>query len=143
MERLKIKTAVYIILEKDNKILFLRRYNTGWADGMLTLPSGHIDVGEFPSQAAVREVQEEVAVQVNIKDLKLVHVLYEKDVYIDFYFKVEKWVGEPKLAEPDKCNELKWGSLTEVGNEMVPKIKLALDNIYKGNSYSEIEEIVK
>ena len=47
--RLKVKIASYLILLKENKILMTRRFNTGWSDGMYSLPSGpvsytHLDV---------------------------------------------------------------------------------------------------
>lgn len=33
MERFKMRVAVHLILEQDNKYLLLRRYNTGYEDG--------------------------------------------------------------------------------------------------------------
>ncbi len=54
--------AVYLILEKDNKILLLRRYNTGYNDGLYSLPSGHVEDGEFPIDALIREAQEEIGI---------------------------------------------------------------------------------
>ncbi len=88
MDRFKIETAVYAIIERKGKILLLKRFNTGCMDGKYTLPLGHIDKSETPLQATIREINEEVGIKVKKINLKLVHVLYEKDVYIDFYFKV-------------------------------------------------------
>ena len=138
MERLKIKTAVYIILEKEAKILFLQRYQTGWQDGLYTLPSGHIDEGEKPKEAAIRELEEEVGIKGEKENLQLAHVLYEKDTYIDFYFILNKWEGNPIINEPEKCSALNWWDFKAHKEQIVPKIFHALEEYKLGNLYSEI-----
>lgn len=42
-ERFLIRSAVYLILLKKNKILLARRFKTGWKDGHYSLVAGHID----------------------------------------------------------------------------------------------------
>ena len=44
-----------VIFERDGKILLLRRFETGYSDGFYALPAGHIDKGETPLDAALRE----------------------------------------------------------------------------------------
>lgn len=61
-ERFKIVPSVYLILMKDNKILFSRRYNTGYFDGYYSFPAGHLDGGETLKQAMVRETEEEIGI---------------------------------------------------------------------------------
>lgn len=39
-ERFKVCCAVYMIVRQDNKILFLKRQNTGYMDGYYALPAG-------------------------------------------------------------------------------------------------------
>jgi 8-oxo-dGTP pyrophosphatase MutT (NUDIX family) len=41
-------------------ITFVRRRGNDWQTGMLNLPGGHIEIGEEPHMAAVREFKEEV-----------------------------------------------------------------------------------
>lgn len=69
-ERHLTRTAVFVILEKDGKIFFLRRANTGWADGMLTVPAGHVDKGDNVTEAAIIETKEEACVDVTAEDLE-------------------------------------------------------------------------
>ncbi|KXK26157.1 MAG: 8-oxo-dGTP diphosphatase [candidate division WS6 bacterium OLB20] len=107
-ERLQIKVAVYVALERDGSFYFLRRKNTGWQDGMLTLPSGHVDRGEYPSDAAVRELAEETGIVVEPEQLELLGTVYRRDRYVDFYFVAHDWTGEPELAEPEKASEGIW-----------------------------------
>lgn len=137
-ERLRIKTAVYIIFQKGKKILFLRRHNTGWSDGLFSLPSGHIDEGEKPIEASIREVKEEVLIDLQPSDLKFAHVMYEQDTYADFYFVVKNWQSEPKLGEPDKSDKIEWLDIEKDSKLIVPKVLSALQYIKSQKIYSEI-----
>lgn len=78
-ERHKLIPSVYLILIKDNKILLLRRYNTGFMDGYYSFPAGHVEPNETLTQAMVREAKEEIGIDVNQKDLKLIHISIEKN----------------------------------------------------------------
>ena len=139
-ERLRIKVAVFLILEKDGKYLFSQRKNTGYRDGFYTVPSGHVDPGELPVAAMVREAGEEIHISLDQKDLDFVHVLFQQDSYIDFYFKARVWSGEPINGEPDKCSDLRWATLDELGELVVPKVAHALLAIERGVLYSEIDK---
>ena len=48
-------SAVHLILINKNKVLLLRRLNTGYEDGNYSLPAGHIDQAETATQAVIRE----------------------------------------------------------------------------------------
>jgi mutator protein MutT len=136
--RLKVKIASYLILLKENKILMTRRFNTGWSDGMYSLPSGHIDLGEFPLETIVREAKEEVNVQIHPNTTELVHIHFQKDTYVDFYFRTQEWQGEIKINEPDKCDKIVWIELINIDTLEIPeKIKTALNSIAKGEFYSQ------
>ena len=60
MEKLYI--SAYLMLEKDNEILCLKRQGTGWMDGFWSLPAGHVEPGESVVQGLLREAQEEVGI---------------------------------------------------------------------------------
>ena len=64
-ERLKIIPGIYLVLIKDNKILLLRRYNTGNDDGNYSLVGGHVDDGEAYKDAMIREAKEEADIEIN------------------------------------------------------------------------------
>lgn len=52
------ESAGVFVRNPDGRFLFFRR--TIYPAGTLTVPSGHVDKGETPRQAAVRELEEEV-----------------------------------------------------------------------------------
>ena len=46
MPHFKFKSAVHLFLIQDDKILLLRRYNTGYEDGNYSVIAGHLAGGE-------------------------------------------------------------------------------------------------
>ena len=139
MERFKIKVAVYALLMKDNKILLLRRFNTGWQDGNYGLPSGYLEADENLIEATLREMEEEVGVKSKKEDVEFVHTMHRKSVYVDFYFLVKNWEGEVQNMEIDKCDDLSWFNLDSLPENIIPSVKLAIENYQKGIKFSEFQ----
>jgi len=140
-ERFKPYAAVLALLIKDNSILLLRRANTNWANGMYTLPSGHVDEGESAVSACIRETKEEVGVAVDRDGISLAHVLHRKNnengnVYVDFILLCSSWNGEPMNNEPDKCDEVKWFKLNSLPDNIVPFVRTAIENYRQGVYFS-------
>lgn len=138
-ERHLTRTAVFVILERDNKIFFLRRANTGWADGLLTIPAGHVDKGDQVREAAIKEAKEEACVDIQIEDLEFVHVDFLRDEYTNFYFRAKKWNGEPQLGEPELASEVLWIDKTTIPEDVTPQLKRMFRQIAAGSYFSEIE----
>ena len=143
-ERFKFIPSVYLILLKDNKILLLRRYNTGFRDGEYSFIAGHLDGNETLRQAMVREAKEEANIELDLTDLELVHTMNRRETEeerVDFFFTTKKWKGEPKIMEPHKCDDLSWFEFDNLPNNVIPYIKQVIDCISKNIIYSEFWEI--
>jgi len=65
--------AVYLILKKDNQILLMRRQGSGYYDGWYSVPAGHVESGELPIDALLRETKEELGIELDRDDVHLVH----------------------------------------------------------------------
>ena len=78
MERFKIITAVHLILIENDRVLLLRRYNTGYEDGNYSVPAGHAEEDEDVIKAMQREAFEEIGIKIKKEDLKTVHVMQRK-----------------------------------------------------------------
>lgn len=133
--------SVYLFLIKDNKILLLRRCNTGYEDGNYGLPSGHVEENESISHALVRETEEEIGIQIKIEDIKLVHVMNRKenDERVDFFFSLAQLLdsGTPYNKEPHKCDDLQWFPIDNLPINTVGYVKRALENVQNNIFYSE------
>ena len=141
--RFKLIPAVYMLFRRDNKALLLKRANTGYRDGEYSLPAGHVDGGEPAVRAAMREAREEVGVNVEPGDLRLVHTMHrfsdepEPHERIDLFFEITKWQGELSNAEPEKCSEISWYHIDNLPENMVPEVRSALEKIAAGRAYSD------
>jgi 8-oxo-dGTP diphosphatase len=142
-DRFRPFAAVYLILVRDNKVLMIRRFNTGWSDGFYTVPAGHLDGNEPASAAMCREAQEEVGVTIDPADITFSHVVHRiaRDTsgleYVDFFLSAERWTGEPTNMEPNKSDDLQWFPLDALPEGIVPNVRAALDAIKAGASFSE------
>jgi len=135
-QRYAVIPAVYMLIkDADGKTLFLRRHLTGYMDGHFSLVAGHVERGETPVIAAIREAQEEVDLTLKVADLQVVHTCYRPQVgRVDFFIQVDAWAGEPRIMENNKCDELRWSA--EAPDELIPNLKPILRAIDEGQSFS-------
>lgn len=137
-ERLTIHAAVFVVLEQNDRIFMLRRKNTGWADGMWTLPSGHIDPGQTAIEAIQVEAREEAKVEIEADDLEFIHSHYVFDAYANYYFKATKWKGEPSLGEPHLASEVRWFAYNEIPKDTIKHVRQMLADVAKGKHFGDM-----
>jgi 8-oxo-dGTP pyrophosphatase MutT (NUDIX family) len=105
---------VYGLLHSHGRLLLMRRAGSGYRDGTLALPAGHLDGGEDALSALVRELHEEIGVAADPASCRLATVVHsgpedaDDEEYVNFFFTVGGWTGTPRIGEPDKCTELVW-----------------------------------
>ena len=118
---------------KDDKILLIKRKNTGFMDGYYATPGGHVDPEETILRAAVREFKEETNLDIQEADLELFHVLQDENTapknYISFRFIVRKWSGKLKLNEPSKSEEIAFFDIQKLPEMLSPYVKRDLEVI--------------
>jgi len=137
--RAKFPVAVHIFLLRDEQVLLLRRFNTGFEDGNYSVPAGHLDGGEPVRDAAVREVREEVGVKITPGDMDFVGVFHRQsdDERVDFFFAVRNWEGEIHNAEPGKCDQLRWAELDTLPENVIPYVRRAISNFQSEQCFQE------
>ncbi|AWR95609.1 NUDIX hydrolase [Acidianus brierleyi] len=132
--------SVHLFLLRDDEILLQLRKNTGYRDGCWSVIAGHVEAKESATNAMMREAKEESGILLDSKDLVLVHVMhrFENQERVDFFFKANKWKGEPVIMEPNKAGALEWVRLSELPYNVVPYVKQAIElGLKKGQIYSE------
>ena len=137
--RARFPATVHLFFFRENQILLLRRFNTGFRDGEYSVPAGHLDGNETVMQAGIREAQEEVGVALAEQDTTFSSVMHriEDDERVDFFVQVHQWAGEPFNAEPDKCDDLRWVEINSLPANIIPYVKQALDNHLNGIPFAE------
>ena len=128
--RERFPVTVHLLFFREDQVLLLRRFSTGYRDGEYSVPAGHLDGGETVIAAGMREAQEEVGVKIEADDLIFSSVMHrtEDDERVDFFVDVRKWRGEPFNAEPDTCDDLCWVDVNNLPANMVPYVRRALAN---------------
>jgi ADP-ribose pyrophosphatase YjhB (NUDIX family) len=94
------KVAVATLIEQDGKVLLVQRAHNPFR-GKWMLPAGFVDAGEDPQEAAVREVEEETSLQVDITQLRDVFAnrAYEGGADIIIVYQGEVISGELKAGD--------------------------------------------
>ena len=139
--RFSARIAVYIALLDGERLFVLRRANTGYRDGEWAMPAGHVESGETPLEAALRELQEETGATAAPDDLDCVHALYRQSgeggarAYVDFLFVCRRWSGAPGNAEPDKADACRWIDATTL-DDIVDFHALMLSRARTGERFS-------
>lgn len=99
------KLAVTVIIERDGRILFGKRAAWTRSPGKWSFPAGFVERGEVVEQAAIREVQEEVGLTIEVGSL--LGVLSEPgEPVVLLVFPATKVLGDP--APGDDLVELAW-----------------------------------
>ncbi len=141
VDRYRIIVDAYVLLQRpDGMILLLERSGTGYADGQLCPPSGHLEAGESVIECAAREANEEVGVDISPADLAFTHVVHhrtpEGQGRIGFFFTTTRWAGEPVNREPHKCAGLHWADPAHPPANTVLYTAAALAAITQGEPFS-------
>lgn len=134
--------GAHLMLIKNNKLLLQKR-NSGALKGVYTPISGHVDGHETVIEALVREAQEEADIILNPKDLEVKIVAHlpnapykggHQDI-INFFCFTDKFEGEIKNKEPDKCESLDFYDLDNLPSELMSHIFEVLKAYKLGQTY--------
>jgi 8-oxo-dGTP diphosphatase len=132
--------AVHAILTRhDGHVLLMRRYGSGYADGLLALPAGHVDLGETPTASIIREVREELGLELTPAALRAAGVMFRRSLEprVDIFFTSTTWNGTPEIREPAKCTQLIWAHPARLPDDTLDYVGQALTNASNGTHFHE------
>ena len=137
--RNRFPVAVHLFFFRDDRVLLLRRFNTGWEDGKYSVPAGHVEAGECVTQAAIREANEELGVRLEPATLEVIHVMNRRsdDVRVDFFLLARDWAGEISNREPHRCDGLAWYPVGALPEATIEYVRRALEHCRSGRFFSE------
>ena len=139
MARTKVYLAVHLFLIQDNKLLLLRRFNTGYEDGKYSVCAGHVEANENYIDAMIREAKEEIGIDIEKDDLKPIQIMHRQSESerMDYFFECTKYTGTISNCEEDKCDELKWVELNNLPNNTIPYIKHAVHEYLNQKTFTD------
>ncbi|WP_367132788.1 MULTISPECIES: NUDIX domain-containing protein [Streptomyces] len=135
--RYKSVIDVMVLLHRpDGRVLLLRRAGNVYASGLLAPPGGYLEDGETLTEGALREVVEEVGVQIAPADLEFCHLIHhrspESESRLGVVFTAQRWSGEPWNREPGKCSGLVWADPAQPPSDCVPYTAAILGQFCSG-----------
>jgi mutator protein MutT len=108
-----------ILIRRRRVLLCHRSADRSWYPDVWDFPGGHIEAGETPRRAPVRELREEVGIDAEAPP----EAAFDRLVTSEFHCRlcvITNWVGTPSLASVDEHDELAWCSM-----RMVSDLRLA------------------
>jgi mutator protein MutT len=106
------------LIFRDGKLLITQRYAKSHLGGLWEFPGGKREPGETFEQCLVREIREELGVEISVGELfeEIHHTYPEKSVRLKF-FTCRLMSGEPR---PLDCAAVKWIDRTQLAAHAFP-----------------------
>ena len=109
-----------VILDEEDRILLLLRKKHPEANKW-SIPGGKVDPYETLEESTIREVREEVGVEVEIERLLCTAETISPDTeehWVSIIYLTRLVSGEPRNIEPDKCGGVEWYALDDLPKNM-------------------------
>ena len=100
------------LFRQQQVLLCHRSPDRRWYPDVWDFPGGHVEDGETPRSALVRELREELGIEAHPGAVPDDHVV-AGDVHLSVW-RLDSWAGEPVNAAPDEHDDLRWFSLADV-----------------------------
>ena len=109
-----MSTAIAVAaLVRDGRVLMVHRHpDRRWYPDCWDLVGGHIEPGESPERAVIRECLDEV--NIRVVELRPMPMTITDSALEIHAFVVDRWDGEPVNAAPDEHDGLGWFGPTEL-----------------------------
>lgn len=102
------------IIQKENKYLIAQRKKNLNGGGFWEFPGGKVEPGETHPQALIRELKEELDIEVELGEFFGDNVVqFGEKKYHLYAYSIQRYVGEPKLIDHD---DLRWVDVPEFLN---------------------------
>ena len=110
---MKLKLAGCVILDDERRILLLHRNKNGQVQW--ELPGGKVDQGESEQETAIRELYEELGVEVEIvKELGTATFSYDETECEYVWFEAKIVSGTPQVCEPQTFDDVRYFAQEEL-----------------------------
>jgi mutator protein MutT len=116
--------GVAVIWDQTGQIFIDRRKASGTMGGLWEFPGGKIEPGETAKECIVREIREELAIEITVGD----HLISIDHTYPTFHLTLivhhcQHVSGIPQLIESE---EIRWVNVSDLGNYQFPAANIAI-----------------
>lgn len=130
------RIGIGVMIFKDGKILLGKRKNSH-GEGEYAWPGGHLEYMEGIEQCARRETLEEAGIEItNVKFLRLLNFKdYAPKHYVDILLIADWKSGQPKVLEPDKCENWDWYDIDNLPEPLFKALYSGIEAYKTGKSF--------
>ena len=140
METLVPKVGTGVVIIKDGKTLLAKRKGSH-NEGMWGSMGGHVEFGESPIEACIREAREELGIEIgNLRFVACMNLVRNGKHYLDVSFVADLISGEPSIQEPDRIEEIGWYPLNALPEPLFDPVRVVLESLKTGQNYFEVNE---
>ena len=117
-------TVSAAVLRRDGRVLIARRPSKGLLGGLWEFPGGKVEEGETHASALVREIHEELGVEIEPLDRLGTY----RHAYTHFKVTLQAWFADLKEGEPAalEASEIRWAKIEELAAYPMGKIDRAI-----------------
>lgn len=138
-----VGSSVNLHIVVNGKILLLRRISQRWMHGKLQIPGGHVDEGESPMQAVLREAHEELGIKAGPADVTLASTVAVREGEAEYFALQFRLINPEKftfrIMEPQKCSELIWADIHKLPDDTIDLFRIIIDQAQlNGQTYIEM-----
>jgi 8-oxo-dGTP diphosphatase len=135
-EEQKPRVGVAVIVFKEGKILLGKRKGSH-GEGEYAFPGGHFEYMESFEDCAKREVTEETGMEIqNIRFLRIMNLKdYAPKHYVNIAMVADWKSGEPKIMEPDKCEDWGWYDPDNLPEPLFKTIPTCIEALKTGRNF--------
>jgi 8-oxo-dGTP diphosphatase len=128
------EVAVAIVFDKKQRVLITRRPLHAAHGGLWEFPGGKLETNELPAQALIREIREEVGIDIlDYRFLGEVIHSYGSKVVNLLVFAIVGYEGKPSCCESQLA--LHWVNIDELDNYRFPEANIRIIELIK-NEYN-------
>lgn len=131
-----VHITVQLLIIQDNKVLLMKRQNTGYEDGKYGSIGGHLEEEEDFKTTITREAKEEINIELDRDKLEFISIVHRKGItknYVNIFFSTSSYSGNIENNETNKCSNIKWFELDKLPKNIVEIEKNVIEKYKKGN----------
>lgn len=139
--RAQIPLSAHIVLLHGSHVLLLQKNgdDKSWPNHW-GVPAGKVENDELFRESAIRELEEETGVTVDVTDIEhefILNMRANNGTRVYYFWVANNWIGTPENIENDKHTSLEWHPIDSLPDLIIPHVQYAIDAIRAGKTYAE------